>query len=136
MFSRISLITLLCLSPWFARGDKCQTNQYINGCSIPLGIHLFFQDTFTPSCNRHDICYFCADHYGKTKEDCDSTFHTNMKSACNNVNKRFLLPAHYRCTAAAYTYFEAVSGFAGFAFEKPSPAWCAESWTKSCLFLS
>ncbi len=30
----------------------------INGCSVPLKLPFLFKKTFTPSCRKHDICYY------------------------------------------------------------------------------
>lgn len=38
----------------------CQSNSYVDGCSIPSDIDLFYKNEFTPSCNMHDICYYCV----------------------------------------------------------------------------
>ena len=60
-------------------------------------------------------------------------FHDNMVKACDHLNKRFLLPDHATCKAAAYTYYESVKNFADDHFEVPSPAWCTESWVRGCM---
>ena len=39
-------------------GDMCAL--YANGCSIPFGLSFTYKTLFTPSCNRHDICYGCV----------------------------------------------------------------------------
>ena len=39
-------------------GDMCDL--YANGCSIPFGLSFTYKTLFTPSCNRHDICYGCV----------------------------------------------------------------------------
>lgn len=39
--------------------DSCQP-QHVDGCSIPLGLPFFYKTQFTPSCNKHDVCYRCV----------------------------------------------------------------------------
>jgi len=56
----------------------------VDGCSIPGGLPYFDKKTFTPSCNRHDICYHCGVSYGHNKTLCDTLFFTNMMGACEN----------------------------------------------------
>ena len=31
-----------------------------NGCSVPGGLPFFYKTTFTPACNKHDVCYSCV----------------------------------------------------------------------------
>lgn len=38
----------------------CEADRQANGCSVPLGIEAPFKRQFTPSCNKHDICYGCV----------------------------------------------------------------------------
>jgi len=56
----------------------------VDGCSIPGGLPYFDKKTFTPSCNRHDICYHCGVSYSHNKTICDALFFTNMMGACEN----------------------------------------------------
>ncbi|VDI13923.1 Hypothetical predicted protein [Mytilus galloprovincialis] len=132
--SAISLVTVLslCVLPLIA-AETCQSNPYINGCSLPFHMPFFYKQKFTPSCNLHDMCYKCVIHFGKTKADCDSEFYQNMKTACNSLSKRFLLPDHAACKASALTFYESVKGFGALFFQTTSPSWCAESWTRTCV---
>ena len=40
--------------------DRRDVDPTIDGCSVPFGLPFFFKELFTPSCNRHDICYRCV----------------------------------------------------------------------------
>ena len=31
-----------------------------NGCSVPGGLPFFYKKTFTPACEKHDVCYSCV----------------------------------------------------------------------------
>ena len=31
-----------------------------NGCSVPGGLPFFYKTTFTPACDKHDVCYSCV----------------------------------------------------------------------------
>ena len=31
-----------------------------NGCSVPFNMPFFYKRTFTPACNKHDVCYYCV----------------------------------------------------------------------------
>lgn len=34
--------------------------EHSNGCSIPGDLPFFYKHTFTPACDRHDMCYNCV----------------------------------------------------------------------------
>lgn len=34
--------------------------EHSNGCSIPGDLPFFYKNTFTPACDRHDMCYNCV----------------------------------------------------------------------------
>lgn len=40
--------------------ETCKTLDFVNGCSTPLWLPVPFKKAFTPSCNRHDVCYRCV----------------------------------------------------------------------------
>ena len=40
------------------KADVCA--DFANGCSVPFKLQYFNKDLFTPSCNRHDVCYRCV----------------------------------------------------------------------------
>ncbi|CAG5116125.1 unnamed protein product [Candidula unifasciata] len=56
----------------------------VSGCSIPFGLNFFYKKRFTPSCNRHDICYSCAVAYNMTRATCDRAFRHDTTTACRN----------------------------------------------------
>lgn len=39
---------------------QCAADGYSNGCSVPLGMEAPYKASFTPACNKHDICYGCV----------------------------------------------------------------------------
>ena len=45
---------------WCFPTRVCEADRQTNGCSVPLGIEALFKRQFTPSCNKHDICYGCV----------------------------------------------------------------------------
>ena len=40
----------------------CSYKNYVDGCSVPAAGQVIaaFEDEFKPSCNEHDVCYFCV----------------------------------------------------------------------------
>ena len=38
----------------------CAADGHSNGCSVPLGMDAPYKTSFTPACNKHDICYGCV----------------------------------------------------------------------------
>lgn len=43
-------------------GDFCMDHApsgAVDGCSVPL-LHFDYEAQFTPSCNKHDVCYDCV----------------------------------------------------------------------------
>ncbi|XP_060080246.1 conodipine-P1-like [Ylistrum balloti] len=121
--------------------NPCTNNTHSDGCSIPGDLPFFYKETFTPNCNQHDICYYCALHYGLGRHDCDDLFLKNMEASCNHLDqKRFLFGSdtnthhtHPACMTAAFVYYEAVYFGAESHFEQASPSWCGESWVRQCL---
>ncbi|OWF37945.1 Conodipine-M alpha chain [Mizuhopecten yessoensis] len=121
--------------------NPCTTSSHSDGCSIPGDLPFFYKDTFTPNCNQHDVCYFCAVRYGLVRHDCDNLFLKNMEASCSHLDrKRFLFGdstdtqhTHHACMASAFVYYEAVYLGAESHFEQTSPSWCGESWVRQCL---
>ncbi|KAK3086183.1 hypothetical protein FSP39_014823 [Pinctada imbricata] len=123
-----------------ARADFCLEHApagAVDGCSIPLDLPFFFKDYFTSACNKHDVCYDCASHFGHDRSYCDHTFHNNLNAMCNHMSKRFLFSAasvnKVECKAAALTYYEAVHLGAASHFRNQSVSYCRESWVRSCV---
>uniref|UniRef100_A0A0B6YP89 Phospholipase A2 domain-containing protein n=1 Tax=Arion vulgaris TaxID=1028688 RepID=A0A0B6YP89_9EUPU len=55
-----------------------------NGCSVPFDLPFFFKTLFTPSCNRHDVCYSCGVDYNISKDHCDKAFQGDTSAACRS----------------------------------------------------
>ena len=54
----IVALSILALTGYTQAG--CITKQYVNGCSIPFRFQFYYKREFTPSCNKHDVCYSCV----------------------------------------------------------------------------
>lgn len=56
------ILVLACFTPIVSNvvAKDCDTNEHVNGCSIPFGISWFYKAEFTPDCNKHDVCYWCV----------------------------------------------------------------------------
>ncbi|KAL8599114.1 hypothetical protein ACOMHN_007830 [Nucella lapillus] len=118
------------------QASNCDT--HANGCSIPFGCPFIYKETFTPSCNRHDMCYGCGADYGISKDDCDTNFLHEMTKACFSARRRRLISRDKRniCSSMATTlYYEAAHWFGQSHFEEAgkTETYCAEAWVQSCL---
>lgn len=98
----------------------------MNGCSVPLGLPFFYKKDFTPACNKHDVCYYCGQHYRWTRSRCDNSFHRDMKKICSRKSyfKRRI------CRKFAKLYFKATRKAGSLFYEYTSPAWCCPSCVK------
>ncbi|VDI52925.1 Hypothetical predicted protein [Mytilus galloprovincialis] len=109
-FVRLSAVILIIISflrPIItAESKRCfQSNAGLSsGCSIPLFKKFPYKKNFTPSCQRHDICYNCAAKFSKSRKYCDSLFLTDMKKVCN----RMKLLKKVACRGFARIYHSAV----------------------------
>lgn len=54
----LGLISVIVGSEERRKRDVC--TDHSNGCSIPGNLPFFYKATFTPSCDRHDVCYRCV----------------------------------------------------------------------------
>ncbi|XP_046578289.1 conodipine-P3-like [Haliotis rubra] len=101
----------------------------VNGCSTPLRLPFFFKTTFTPACNRHDMCYRCGYRYKITRYICDQVFHGHMYRTCSDMSwlKRKL------CQAFAMLYYKAVKRFGLKRYREPSSWYCHHPWVPKCL---
>ncbi|XP_046565314.1 conodipine-P3-like [Haliotis rubra] len=109
-----------------------------NGCSVPLDLPYFFKSRFTPSCDKHDVCYSCAVLFHKTKEDCDKMLFNDAKRVCSSMKKRFIVNTLTAaqtsfCKAISLSYYQATKYFGASHFSTTSESWCSESWVKSCM---
>lgn len=57
MFASFSMM-LLSLAHNVMSKEECYIKT--NGCSVPGGLPFFYKTTFTPACNKHDVCYSCV----------------------------------------------------------------------------
>ncbi|KAK6185538.1 hypothetical protein SNE40_007747 [Patella caerulea] len=109
----------------------------VNGCSIPYNLPYFYKQTFTPSCDRHDVCYTCGAVKGISKTTCDTKLYNDARAVCAShaIGRRFderSVESEF-CTLISKSYYEAVHYFGASHFTSTSPSWCSESWVRSCL---
>ena len=57
MFASFSMM-LLSLAQNVMSKEECYIKT--NGCSVPGGLPFFYKTTFTPACDKHDVCYSCV----------------------------------------------------------------------------
>ena len=60
MRSEILVVLEMVLLASALKTESPQCHVETNGCSIPKGVPRPFVETFTPACNRHDVCYRCV----------------------------------------------------------------------------
>ena len=60
MRSEILVVLDMILLASALKAESPQCHVETNGCSIPKGVPRPFVETFTPACNRHDVCYRCV----------------------------------------------------------------------------
>ena len=60
MRSEILVVLDMVLLASALKTESPQCHVETNGCSIPKGVPRPFVETFTPACNRHDVCYRCV----------------------------------------------------------------------------
>ncbi|XP_048770866.2 uncharacterized protein LOC125677000 [Ostrea edulis] len=126
-----TVCALLCLlAVTVSASDYCLEHApdgAVNGCSVPPLVHFNYETQFTPSCNKHDICYHCGYHYGITRTDCDHKFLHNMLASC--ISKKRLL----NCQHSADAFFAAVRTAGGLFYRTDTPHYCNEAWVRHCL---
>jgi len=88
----VSLLMLTVWVPMMAVGntDSCyrtDVDPSLDGCSVPFGLPFPFKRLFTPSCNRHDICYRCGMTFGLSQRGCDLWFKDDTYRSCE---KRYM----------------------------------------------
>lgn len=62
LLTQTACVLLGLLTVSVSASDYCQEHApagAVNGCSVPL-LHFQYEPQFTPSCNKHDICYHCV----------------------------------------------------------------------------
>merc|ERR1712141_751887 len=59
-------------------------NRWGNGCGNLAAGDLPFSKILKVDCDRHDICYECANHelHGWSRTNCDNAFRENMETTC------------------------------------------------------
>ena len=57
MFASFSMM-LLSLAQNVMSKEECYIKT--NSCSVPGGLPFFYKTTFTPACDKHDVCYSCV----------------------------------------------------------------------------
>ncbi|XP_063405622.1 conodipine-P2-like [Mytilus trossulus] len=128
----VILSILSCLRPIITAESKhCfQTNKGLsNGCSIPLFKKFPYKEDFTPSCQRHDICYNCAVKFSKSRKYCDSLFLDDMKKVCNSITDLRKIA----CKGFARLYHRAIRVGGRLFFEKTAKSECSQTWVRSCF---
>jgi secretory phospholipase A2 len=69
---------------------------------------------FTSACRNHDDCY---DACGASKDGCDSRFHSELQSVCDNAYRsRWHAVQHRGCKELANTYYSSVRRMGGDAY--------------------
>lgn len=58
--SVLTFMWLLLLSMSWEVTSTSDCKIIANGCSVPLGLPAPYKKTFTPACNKHDVCYYCV----------------------------------------------------------------------------
>ena len=81
-FNVFVVLLLLSLDLGVVSGSSCDTET--NGCSIPGGLPFIYKKTFTPACNKHDICYSCVRNHEKY-----SIAKLIKQITMNRINKQF-----------------------------------------------
>ena len=57
----IMRLTIIIAFIGLAAGSNCPVVQ--NGCSVPRHLPKPWINTMTPSCNKHDVCYYCVSNF-------------------------------------------------------------------------
>lgn len=120
------LVLMLSLSPQETSAKRKPCVKF-NGCSVPGGLPFFYKKTFTPACNKHDVCYSCGLYYTWPRCDCDNAFKRDMTELCNKKNF-FIRKA---CRGFAKLYYKAVKKFGRHHYNDcKMPNWCKTSYAK------
>nr|UMA83986.1 venom-related protein conodipine [Conus judaeus] len=106
------MTTVMMMMAMPVKADQCDQHPVVNGCSVPSFIQPQHQDTFTPACYRHDVCYGCGAKYRVTKEQCDDAFLRDMKEACRQKRgRRLTVQVEMECENMAKAFYAAVWAF-------------------------
>lgn len=132
-----TFIWLLLLSMSWEVNSRSDCKINANGCSVPLGLPAPYKKTFTPACDKHDVCYYCGELYGWDQRQCDEAFKSDMYTLCEKNGKRWfslgdLLNKKKRCKKlGADAYYTAVRSFGHLYWEKNPPSWCQAACAKN-----
>ncbi|XP_063406408.1 uncharacterized protein LOC134690368 [Mytilus trossulus] len=129
----VILVTIACLQPILtAENYRCfRANRGLSsGCSIPLFKKFPYKRSFTPPCQRHDICYGCARKFGKSRFYCDNLFLRDMLKVCNRMS--FLKRVGCKHFARR-VYYKAVRTAGALFFSRTPKSECNRSWVRSCF---
>ncbi|KAL8566325.1 hypothetical protein ACOMHN_050443 [Nucella lapillus] len=142
-----ALLTAVTMVSVVSGADPCA--QFANGCSTPLHLPMVYKTRFTPSCNKHDVCYRCGAKYGISKATCDTNFLHNMAAACSahDAVRRDLFSSssssssssvqkRSACSVVAKDFFyAAVHLFGGFFYHDVAEveSYCSQPTAMSCL---
>ncbi|XP_076078860.1 uncharacterized protein LOC143048876 [Mytilus galloprovincialis] len=127
------IVIVACLHPITATESyRCfQANAGLSsGCSIPLFDIFPYKNAFTPSCQRHDICYGCASKFSKSRLYCDNLFLQDMLNVCNRMS--FLKKAGCKYFARS-VYYNAVRVGGFLLFKRTPKTECNQDWVPSCF---
>lgn len=117
MANRGGILLALTVSACATSGPPPCGGQEPLGCSIPPAIRVISEDydaqadKFHDACVSHDLCYrHGAATYGHSREECDTEFYSNMKSACDGpAGLGVLDPEEFaKCRLAALETYKAV----------------------------
>jgi len=87
------------------------------------------RDIFKEDCDRHDICYICANHQHRewNQKACDTAFLKNMQGTCTNDYRRWwTFNRRASCRSAAFVYYLAVRAAGATHVVENSPQWCRD----------
>ncbi|CAH3046364.1 unnamed protein product [Porites evermanni] len=128
MRSEILVVLDMVLLASALKTESPQCHVETNGCSTPKGVPRPFVETFTPACNRHDVCYRCGYHYRWSRKQCDKAFKSDMKKACRNQSGWL---KRHKCRFTAGLFYMAVRTFGKSHYRIPSSSWCQKRCTES-----
>ncbi len=125
-------ISMLVKRSWEAPTHPCAVGVAV-GCSIPEVVLLISGDykdqaeKFHPACVTHDFCYrhgFAT--YGASRDECDSNFYDNMKTACAGAFGFIVLDLEQAaiCNLAASSTYNAVRAYGEKHYKTTGGSYC------------
>lgn len=115
-----------------SHAGHCDLNNssYVNGCTMPLDLDIWYTDIFKDACNIHDICYFCGNNFDRSRLDCDSKFLEDMNSVCWKKTEFWELPLCLLFSTSFYLIVRTVSE-SYFVYDYSDH--CQAPWVKPCI---